>query len=220
MLDTKNGNRPVSLNVAEINRANAEEPGRYIPAGPSIPALTQTGLIEDIRGGVQQVRNNLSQMTDADFNLLERSKIAVALRSRDPRSAMEPIINAAAAQHLSGPLQEYLINLLNLKENAMAMRAVLKAGQGSEDMRDAITAVIPGPMTISRQYGLKQLDTFERTLNRVERGVPKVPLRTDIPGAGEGGGGGTFSVTDPHGGVHTFKTQAEADAFKKAAGIK
>lgn len=32
--------------------------------------------------------------------------------------------------------------------------------------------------------------------------------------------GALISVTDPLGGVHQFKTQAEADAFKKAAGIK
>ncbi len=33
-------------------------------------------------------------------------------------------------------------------------------------------------------------------------------------------GGGGFNVTDPRGTVHTFRTQADADAFKKAAGIK
>lgn len=31
---------------------------------------------------------------------------------------------------------------------------------------------------------------------------------------------GPISVTDPEGGVHTFKTQADADKFKKLAGIK
>lgn len=38
-------------------------------------------------------------------------------------------------------------------------------------------------------------------------------------GGGPGAGGG-ITVTDPSGGVHTFKTQADADAFKKAAGIR
>ncbi len=40
------------------------------------------------------------------------------------------------------------------------------------------------------------------------------------PGTGAQGGGGKVSVTAPDGSVHPFDNQAQADAFKKLAGIK
>ncbi len=182
VLDTQNSNTPMFLNSAEINKANQETPGRYMPVGAGVPALNKTALIEDIRGNVQQVRQSLAQMPD--FDAMDKAKIAVALRSRDPRGSINALLSGAAAGSLSPQQQDYLINLTNLVENAMAMRSVLGAGAGSEDMRTAITATIPGPTTPNKEYAFKQLDTFEKTLNRLERGVPKVPLRTDTGDAG------------------------------------
>lgn len=203
MLDTKNQNTPTLLNWEQINAANKSEPGRYIPAGTSGPALTKTALMEDIRGNVQQVRDSLQAMPN--FDTMDKAKIAVALRSRDPRGAMSALISGAAAGSLSPQQQEYLIRVTNLIENAMAMRSVLGAGQGSEDLRSAITATIPGPTTPSKDYALRQLETFEKVLDRLERGVPKVPLRTDLGGGAQGGA------------VPTVSTKAEYDKLPAGA---
>jgi hypothetical protein len=219
MLDTQNGNSPAFLNAADINTANKQQPGRYMPAGPAAPALQKTALIEDIRGNVQAVRGNLQAMPD--FNGMDKAKIALALRSRDPRGSISALISGGAAGALNPAQQDYLVNTALLIENAMAMRSVLGAGQGSEDLRSAIQATIPGPTTPNREYALKQLGQFEKVLNRLERGVPKVQLRNDV-GAGQGGGqrGGNISVTAPDGSVHPFDTLEQANAFKKLAGIK
>ncbi len=193
MLDTKNGNAPVLLNWNDINTAQQKEPGRYMPASTSVPALNKTALMEDIRGNVQQVRDSLAAMPN--FDTMDKAKISIALRSRDPRSSISALISGGAMGSLTSQQQEYLIRVTNLVENAMAMRSVLGAGQGSEDLRSAITATIPGPTTPNKNYALKQLDIFERVLDRLERGVPKVPLRTDL-GGGTGGVptvGGTFN---------------------------
>lgn len=183
-LDTRNGNAPVTLNWEQINESNRDQPGRFIPAGVGTPALTRTALMEDIRGNVQQVRGSLQNMPD--FDTMDKAKIALALRSRDPRGTINQLVSSGAIGSLTGPQQDYLINLTNLVENAMAMRSVLGAGQGSEDLRSAITATIPGPTTPTRDYALKQLDVFEKVINRLERGVPKVPLRTDTGNTGSG----------------------------------
>jgi microcystin-dependent protein len=219
VLDTQNGNSPAFLNAADINTANKQQPGRYMPAGPAAPALQKTALIEDIRGNVQAVRGNLQAMPD--FNGMDKAKIALALRSRDPRGSISALISGGAAGALNPAQQDYLVNTALLIENAMAMRSVLGAGQGSEDLRSAIQATIPGPTTPNREYALKQLGQFEKVLNRLERGVPKVQLRNDV-GAGQGGGqrGGNISVTAPDGSVHPFDTLEQANAFKKLAGIK
>lgn len=48
-------------------------------------------------------------------------------------------------------------------------------------------------------------------------GVKPIQQQVATPAAPQTGGG--FSVTDPHGKVHTFPTQQAADGFKRAAGI-
>ena len=194
-IDTHNNNALVYVNPNDINKANRETPGRYVPAGAGGPALTKTALLEDIRGNVQQVRNTLSQMPD--FDTMDKAKIAVALRSRDPKGSISALISGSAAGSMTPQQQEYLINVTNLIENAMAMRTVLGAGQGSEDLRSAIMATIPGPATPSKAYALQQLNTFEKVLDRLGRGVPKVPLRTDVNGGGEGAQGGGVRKYNP-----------------------
>ena len=93
-------------------------------------------------------------------------------------------------------------------------------------------ATIPGPATPNKAYASKQLDTFEKVLNRLERGVPKVPLRTDtgqtstspspnIPAGGGRGNPGNFSYRVTVGGmIHSFPTKQALDEFKAAAGIR
>ena len=181
MLDSKNGNAPVTINMDDLNRANTQEPGRFISAGAGVPALNKEALLSDIRGGTQQVRDSLTKMPD--FNMADKAKIALALRSRDPHGAVGALISGGALASMNPDQQDYLVNVTNLVENAMAMRSVLGAGQGSDDLRDAIKAVIPGPATPNKAYALKQLDVFEKTLGRLERGVPNVPLRGNAPGA-------------------------------------
>jgi hypothetical protein len=181
-LDTEMGNAPSFANPNQIQGS----PGRFLPSGPGTTALNKTALLEDIRGNVQQVRQSLQAIPD--FNTMDKAKIAVALRHRDPRGTVNALINSGAINSMSPAQQEYLINVTNLVENAMAMRSVLGAGQGSDDLRAAIMATIPGPSTPSREYAMKQLDTFERVLDRLGAGVPRVQLRGGGQEAPEGHG--------------------------------
>ena len=169
----------------QIKAAQAAGGTGIMPGSIATGAMNKTALIEDIRGGVQQVRDSLKGMSDEDFSIKDRALIAGALKSRDPRGAVTQLIGGQFKGSLSDKQQEYLINQANLVENAMAMRSVLGAGQGSEDLRNAIVNTIPGATTPSRKYALGQLDTFEKTLNRLERGIPQVPLRSQV-GATQG----------------------------------
>jgi hypothetical protein len=163
---------------AEIKQMNSGDGSNApVPAAQGTQAMNKEALIEDIRGGSRQVRESLNSMGDADMNFPNRALIAGALKSRDPRGAVSALIAGELKGSLNDKQQDYLINVANLSENAMAMRSVLGAGQGSEDLRQAILATIPSGQTPTKEYGLKQLDTFEKTLTRLERGVPNVPLR-------------------------------------------
>jgi hypothetical protein len=218
-LDSDNGNAPVMLNWNQINQANHDNPGRMVPSGSGAQALKSTALMEDLRGGAQQVRNSLGKMTDQDFSVLSRADISLALRSADPRSAIQSLVTGGALANLRPEQQDYVINLAVLKENAMAMRSVLGAGQGSEDLRSAIERTIPSASTPDRGFAVKQLDAFGGVLDRLQRGIPKVQLRNDIGTGNAPASGGGITVTDPHGGVHTFRDQASADRFKALAKI-
>jgi len=147
------------VNAADLN-AN---PGRYAPAGKGGKSLSKTVLIEDIRGNVQAVRQCLQNMPE--FSPGMRTQGAYALKQRAPRSAVSSLVTSEAAKTTSPEQQDYLINTALLVAKAMAMRSVLGAGQGSEDLRSAITATIPGPTTPTKEYGLKQLDAFEAVLD-------------------------------------------------------
>jgi hypothetical protein len=213
VLDSKNGNAPVTINMDDLNRANLQEPGRFISAGAGVPALNKEALLSDIRGGAQQVRDSLTKMPD--FNMADKAKIALALRSRDPRGTVGALISGGALSSMNPDQQEYLVNVTNLVENAMAMRSVLGAGQGSDDLRDAIKAVIPGPATPNKAYALKQLDVFGKTLDRLERGVPQVPLRGNEPQAAGGGSPNPNAYIQGH--VYGGKIYNGGDPFSAAS---
>ncbi len=211
VIDTLNGNRLVYANAADINQANATTPGRFAPAAQGTQALGKTGLIEDIRGTLQSVRDDLKNPNMPEFTADQRAQIAIALNKPQAQDAISAALRGGVLGSLSPDQQDYLIHLAQLKENAMAMRSVLGAGQGSDDLRAAITATIPGPRTPSKEYAAKQLDAFENVLNRVEKGIPGIPLAPNLnqpkyplgaQPAGSGGGAtasGSMTITLPSG---------------------
>lgn len=180
VIDTQMGNAPRFVSQAELERASKEEPGRYSPVGATTNALTQTALIEDIRGAIGQVKNALAGL-DVDFSPAMKTRIAFAMRDPQPGSAISALINSEAGRELTPQQQDYLISAMQLREQAMAMRAVLKAGQGSDMMRQAILMTLPSATTPTKEYATKQLQLFENTLDRLARGIPSVSLKGQAP---------------------------------------
>jgi hypothetical protein len=178
-LDTKNGNAPI-LVTPEMN---ATEPGRYIPAGAGAKALSQTNLQEDIKGTIQNTRKSLAAL-DKDFTPAQAAQLNVAMRSNDPHSAVSAFYQSGIGSTLTPKQQEYVADLQQLTENAMAMRSVLGAGQGSDDLRSAIQATLPNATTPDRKTASMKLDKFEGTIDRLSRGIPKVQLNP-MPGQGK-----------------------------------
>ena len=177
VLDTHNGNRPIMITSEE----NAANPGRYLAAGAGAKALGQTNLQEDIKGTINNVKKSIGNL-DADFTPAQAAQISVAMRSQDPHSAISNFYQSAIGKTLTPKQQEYIADLQQLSENAMAMRSVLGAGQGSDQMRAAIEATLPNATTPDRKTALMKLNKFEQTVDRLGRGIPKVELNP-MPGA-------------------------------------
>lgn len=171
VLDSQNGNAPTYVTMRDAQA----QPGRYLPAGPGQTALAQENLMQDIAGTSQQAREAVNNLK-ADFPLEMRTKLAVAMRDNDPGGALGQLISSGALGSLTSDQQDFLIAINQLTENAMAMRSVLKTGQGAEDIRSAIRNTLPGVLSPDKSFALRQLDAFDKTLARLHRGVPRVKL--------------------------------------------
>jgi hypothetical protein len=179
VIDTKNGNAPVLVSANELNRAKKEEPGRYLSQSEGIKALRQTALLEDIRGAITKTRTSLGNV-DLNFPATVRAELAYITKQSEPTSAWQSFWRSKVMEDLTPQQIDYLTDIAQLHENAMAMRNLLGAGQSSEDLREAVRATIPLMLTPGN-LALAQLDKFEQQLDRLARGVPTVPLK-NLPG--------------------------------------
>jgi hypothetical protein len=175
VLDTANGNAPDYIPYTEM----LKYPGRYIPAGEADKALAKENLMQDIMGTSSLTRQAIVSLK-TDFPEEMKLKIALAMRADDPHSAIDQLIASGALGSLAPDQQDFLIATRQFAENAMAMRSILGAGQGSEDMRNAIRDTLPTLLSPDKSYAIRQLDAFDKTITRLHRGVPKVLLRTDL----------------------------------------
>jgi len=174
-LDTKNNNAPVLMTGNQLVESAKTEPGRFIPASTGDKALQRTALLEDIRDAIGNLRYSLGNLA-TDFTRKQRMQLALALKEADPRSALDMYIRGEFRATLTPEQIDYVTDLNQLIENAMAMRGVLGAGQGSDLLRFAILAVTPSAATPTKSYASSQLDKFEMQVNRLQRGVPFVKL--------------------------------------------
>jgi hypothetical protein len=164
-------------------------PGRYLPASEADKAIPKENLMQDIAGTSQLTRDAIVNL-QSDFPEDMKVKIALAASAENPEQVLRQLFSSGALATLPPDQRAFMIATQQLAENAMAMRSILGAGQGSEDVRNAIRATLPSLLSPDRAYALAQLDAFDKTIARLHRGVPRVPLNTT-----------PFSVQSPEGGA-------------------
>jgi hypothetical protein len=177
VLDTQNDNQLVTMTANDFANSRKEEPGRFVDAAKAKNALTQTALLQDIHGAIKNSKGSVDRLKN-DFDETSRLLLYKAVQSQNPTGAINNFIGGQFGKALTPDQVDYLTDLGQLIENAMAMRSVLGAGQGSDQLRDAIKATIPNKGTFSKEYAKDQLRKFEQQVNRLERGVPGVKLAT------------------------------------------
>jgi hypothetical protein len=190
-LDTANGNAPVMVPFS----AYRQYPGRFLPATEADKAMPKENLMQDLAGTSQLTREAIVNLKE-DFPEDMKAKIALAASAEHPEQVLRQLISSEALATLTPDQRAFMIATQQLAENAMAMRSILGAGQGSEDVRNAIRATLPSLLSPDRSYALAQLDAYDKTIARLHRGVPRVPLNTtpfnvqSPEGGGTKGGGG------------------------------
>lgn len=166
VIDSKTGNLEFR-NADEINEANKLDPGRYLPAAAGGKDMQKQALINDIRGAATNLKKNMAVMDEGTW-----SKVNLAAAIADPHSTAQAFIQSIPRGSLSDQQMNFVNDLYTLRENAMAMRAVLGSGSSAEDARRAILNTLPGPNTPNAKFGNAQVDNIMKTLERVEKGLP------------------------------------------------
>lgn len=184
VIDTWNGNRPVRVSAAEAE----DNPERYLTQSGATQALPGTALINDIRTVARNVQQNLGILDEKGF---DRAKLAAALAN--PTTTFQAYLQGLPRGALGDKEQQFVSDLFNLREQAMSIRAIMKGGTGAEDTRSAILNTLPGISSGSKGFGQKQITNLLNLLDRMERGIPAVPLRggPNDQGPPVGGGGTT-----------------------------
>jgi len=180
VMDTQNNNALQYLSAQDINTANKTQPGRYVPASQGMAAMKPIALLQDVRGNIDQTRQALNGLKN-EFDAKTKARIAFALRSGDPAKSFDTLMTNLDIGSMPDDQQTYIQALASLAENAMSLRGVTGGGN-AEDARSAIRAMLPSGNTPTRAYGLKQLDLLEKTVDRLRRGQPTVPLTGGAPG--------------------------------------
>lgn len=112
-----------------------------------------------------------------------------------------------------------------LREIARVTNDPKLSGQLSDSAREEVEGLSPKDATFSQIRSVVQV--LRNDMKNVETSLSNqknfINQRLNLqPNGSSGGGGGPtkFSVTDPRGTTHYFKSQADADNFRKLAGIQ
>lgn len=180
-LDAYNNFTPAVVSWGEANAANqqaraAGQPDRYVPIGPTTTALEKMALVADMQRTIDRVRETLP---GAKFDAAGAAQASEMLRSINDKEAFSRMVQYAMGKTLTPGQADYLIALAQMQENSMALRSVLKAGPGSDQLREKILATLPSGSTPDLAYASKQIDQYESMLGALGKGVTgNVPGRT------------------------------------------
>lgn len=180
----KETGEPEMVNALTLN-AN---PGKYGPGALTQQLKNRAGVFDEIDATKEQFNNALGKLSDDDFKTLPRAQIALALQDRDPRSALSTFLGSEVGTTLTPAQVDYITGLMTMDESAMSLRSIAGMGQGSDTLRNAITRMLPGPETPSKDYAKRQMDLFKVELDALRRAVPASGKLGMSPPPSPGGG--------------------------------
>jgi hypothetical protein len=125
------------------------------------------GTIDNIRKAVIKI---------PDFDQVTATQMSEMLRHTTDKEWFGANIQMAVGKTLTPDQADYLVALAQLRENSLAVRSILNAGPGSDQLRDAILATLPRAGTPNKMMAIKYIDAYEETLKRLGRGIPPLPL--------------------------------------------
>jgi hypothetical protein len=212
VFDKKSGST-IMATPEEINRASRDEPGRYTAPSytpEAVGAKDTTSYFTKGKGGQQ-----LTAFNTAITHLDTLDRLAADLQNTDIR-----VVNKAKQEWATQTGGAAPANF-DAAKNAMSgeVAAALKASGATDQEIAHVSATFDKAQSPAQLKG--SINTYRELLKSKEVQLKK-QYDAGMQGkpAFEQPQAGKISVTAPDGSVHPFATQAQADAFKKLAGIK
>jgi hypothetical protein len=133
--------------------------------------LSRTKQIEDIDFSSKKLREAVNNI-DRPFSPAQIAKMEIALKASDDTVANAEM-QAVANSQLTDKQQDFVLWVKHLNERAMSLRNIAGQGQGAQDTRDAIRALLPGAATGDIKLMLKMMDAFDNQTRILKSGIPK-----------------------------------------------
>jgi hypothetical protein len=133
-------------------------------------AMTRGAQIDDIRNSMQNVKETAKVL---DSGRIDRAKLATALA--DPQATLASFAQSEVRNQLNPDEENYVIAVLNAREQIAGLRSLLGAGQVSDARMKLMLQTIPGAATGNSEFAGKQVDRALKDLELLAKGVPKMP---------------------------------------------
>lgn len=155
--------------------------------------MLRKGMYNEMHQAIGQMQNAVANMPEDGFDAKQRAQLILAMKSIDPKSAVQSWIKSEAAGSLSQAQQDYAQAVASLQESMMVLRSAGKMGQATDKVRDAIGGMTPD-LPISKDYIAGQIDKLNKQINTLESAqpglkglAPRVPA--NVPAMPPGGNG-------------------------------
>lgn len=152
-------------------------PAGAAPVAGSQKAAAQTANFDDMQSASGNLRSAISKMEPLDPKAIALLQTAV----RDGHGITGAEIKSAGINTLSEPQKDFIVWTSQLNERALALRQVAGMGQGSDSLRAAILATLPGAGSGDKTMMLKQLNAFDNQVHVLRSGVLKRPGQQSAP---------------------------------------
>jgi len=139
------------------------------PGGEGIKLRPREAQIKDIQVASKKAREAINDL-DKPFSTEQIAKLHLAMTTEDDTIANAEMATLAT-QALTDKQQDFVVWIKQLNERAMSLRNVAGMGQGAQDLRTAIRAMIPGVRSGSKQMMNKQLDAFDNQVKILAGGI-------------------------------------------------
>lgn len=159
-------------NARYMTAGQAEATGAA-PAGLGSQVMSKQAQFKDIYSGIGNMRAAMAGIAKQPLDALTVAKLTMATRETDPTVAKQ-VMDTIATQNLSPEQQDFVVALGQLNERALSLRNLAGMGNGSDQVRAAIRATLPGAKSGNIDMMRKQLDSVQNLVDNLHTGVPNI----------------------------------------------
>lgn len=165
-------------NVSWVSGADiVKHPGVYAPASIAEKVQRANAIIGpegEIASTEKFLVDAISAVGDTAFTPETRARIAYVLKAPNPSGSLTQFLQSNIASSLTDAQQDYVAALVSMQESALSLRTVAGLGQGSDQLRTAISKMLPGAGTPTQRYALEQLKIFDIEKDALAKGILKL----------------------------------------------